>query len=315
MIIKNIQSIGLSLACILLSGWLSAQAVESNPFDLRPRLPLKEQRASEKAELERLQEPLEDLNPFDIEIINTEEIEVFTPSQPNYNIQKPEPYFEKPSNVSGSQFAFWVSIILFLFLAIIFILLREDTFELFRSIFNENLLTLYYRDRLSGNTFPTLLILYFFFALNTGFLIWHFVNIKDLAVLPNLNNWLKYGVFSLALIILFFLKHLLLAIIAMIFPLRKPLSKYSFNIMVYNSVLGILLFFINILLTYLPAGMASTVLWIALFITIIIYAIKYLRSLFAVNRLVILHKFHFLLYLCTVEIAPALILYKLMFFQ
>ena len=45
------------------------------------------------------------------------------------------------------------------------------------------------------------------------------------------------------------------------------------------------------------------------------YIFRSLRGLFVAGRFLAFHKFHFLLYICTVEIAPVLILIKLIFKQ
>jgi hypothetical protein len=46
---------------------------------------------------------------------------------------------------------------------------------------------------------------------------------------------------------------------------------------------------------------------------VILYLLHAVRGMVIANRFIFLYQFHFLLYLCVIEIMPALYLYKLMY--
>ena len=68
----------------------------------------------------------------------------------------------------------------------------------------------------------------------------------------------------------------------------------------------------NILIAYAPQTMTSSLVYAAIGLVGLVYLFRSLRGLFIANRFLLFHKFHFLLYICTVEIAPIIIFLKLL---
>ena len=78
----------------------------------------------------------------------------------------------------------------------------------------------------------------------------------------------------------------------------------------FSIALGILLIPFNLLIAYGPDDAVSGVIVLALIMIALVYAFRFIRGVFIAGRFVALHLFHFLLYICTVELAPALIVAK-----
>ncbi len=112
---------------------------------------------------------------------------------------------------------------------------------------------------------------------------------------------------------LFITKHIVLNILAATFPIKKSILQYSFMIIIFSIILGLFLVPVNILLAFAPEGFRRPVIYIAIACIALIYLFRAFRGLFLSSKFISMHKFHFFMYLCTVEIAPLMVLLKLIF--
>ena len=108
------------------------------------------------------------------------------------------------------------------------------------------------------------------------------------------------------------LKHLQLHLIAFIFPFSQEVNFYNFAVANTNKVLAFLLPPILFILIYVPSPVQLTVLYAILSFLGIMYAYRSFSAIISAGTLIIFHKFHFIVYLCAVEIAPILISLKLL---
>lgn len=273
-----------------------------NPFDLdRPDLAVKADSTDRSADSAA--------NPFDL--IPPEQGEVLSP-KPN----KAEPGKEEvPTNTgtagnSSSRTSGSLLLIMFIVfgaatLSLIFF--RGVYFKAYRALFNDNLLSQLYREREAG-AFGVFLITYSVFFVAAGFFIvlalpfWGYVSDHSL--------WAQFLYTTLAVTSLMTAKHLILAIIGYVFPVQKETSRYSFTIMVFAIVIGLFLTVANLILAYIPAEYAKLVVYLCLGILLLLYLLRSFRGLFIANRFIFNYQFHFLSYICAVEIGPALCLFK-----
>ena len=180
---------------------------------------------------------------------------------------------------------------------------------IFRAFINDNLLSQLYREQSKGLSLPFLL-LYIMFVFNVS--VFFYLSLQYFGI--NLFG-AQYKdllailvVFSLVVI----LKQALLGFTGWLLPAGKEIMNYNFTVVIFNIVIGIVLVPLSILIAYGPSAFAITCIWIGAAITILIYLFRFLRGLFISSRILLFHKFHFLLYLCAVEIAPALVFIKLL---
>ena len=111
----------------------------------------------------------------------------------------------------------------------------------------------------------------------------------------------------------YFIKHAVLRAIGFIFPVQKEISYYSFTIIAFNIFLGIALLPINSLISFSNDKVANICLYLGVIFFLLLYCIRQLRGMFLAANYLTFQKFHFFVYLCTVEIAPILILTKIIF--
>jgi hypothetical protein len=74
---------------------------------------------------------------------------------------------------------------------------------------------------------------------------------------------------------------------------------------------GLALTPLNIFMAYSPTGLSSIFMYLAIAAIFVIFILRALRGLFVGASYLSTHPFHFLLYLCTAEIAPLAVLAKL----
>ena len=244
-----------------------------NPFDIVPET------APTASEAEQIEAP--------IPIINTEAI---------------------PEVDSYGQFLFAVMITVLLLMAFLFILFRAFVARSYRAFINDNILSQLLRDQGFIPSLPYLLF-YLLFFINIGFFLFLFCKYFGIQVAA--TDFMSLATLSGALLALFIAKHLVLAIIEGIFPAQKEIRRYNFTIIIFTIILGMVLVPFNLLVAYGPEEMLPTLFWIVFGVIGLFYLYRTLRGIFIANRFLALHQFHFLLYICTVEIAPVVVIVKI----
>lgn len=195
-------------------------------------------------------------------------------------------------------------------LAVFVTLFRSNVVKSFQAFFNDNIMGQLYREQgtiIAG----AYLLLYGMFLINAGIFTYLLLGYFSKDFVTSNFSSLLYCI--LGVTGLFLLKHFVLLLMGNIFPVEKETKLYNFTITIFGIVLGVFLVPMNILIAYAPVEFVQYFVY-AVFVSIgLIYLLRSLRGLFIANRFLLFHKFHFLLYLCTVEIAPLVILSKLLF--
>lgn len=209
--------------------------------------------------------------------------------------------------VTGN-FKFFLSTALIIFLTLSVALYSSYISKVYRAFINENFLKMIHRDHGTVVAIPYL-FLYGLFFISLG--IFLFLTFKHFNI-PLFGNTFG-GVLAYigSVTGIFLLKHLLLNILGFVFPIQKEIKQYSFTIIIFSIVLGLILIPSNILIAHAPSSMTSFFIYGTFVVILLLYLFRTLRSLFIASRFITLYKFHFFMYLCTLEIAPVLILLKI----
>ena len=288
--------------CTLLLGvWLpgAAQTPAVNPFDLTPRLGAVQTQVADKV----IQG-----NPFDL---SGPTLMPEQRSSVRKQIGKPaKKRFKKIVSNPDRYAGFLISIVTInlLYLTLLFTLQRNVFQKSFRGAINENLLNQVYRERSAGMAAP-FIAAYILFFMGAGMLIFFTLHHKHIDL--GLGYWLGYLACVLAVAFLYLIKHLILSFIGVVFPVEKEVSLYSFAIMIFSIISGLALVPLNLIIAY-AKGYTEFFIYLSFGICIVIYLLQSLRGLFIGNKFLLYHKFHLLLYICSVEVAPVLILIKVL---
>ena len=296
------------IVLLVASGLMYAQS-GSNPFELLPRMNLVEKADSSASGL------VLSGNPFDLvkdasKVAEEEVVTLFPVVEDTHFLGEEdvaEPQFSK-EEIQYRNFLFLSILMMFLLLTTLMTLFRHHLEKTIKAFLNDNLLTQIHREQGRGLSLPYLLF-YLFYFFTAGIAI--FIVSNHYQITWSTSNILNLAMFTGGFAALFIGKHLLLGILGYVFPIGKDVSIYSFTITIFGIVLGFLLVPANLLLAYGPSEAFETTLYVLLVLVVIIYLFRSLRALFIGAKYVALHKFHFLLYLCAVELAPTLVLVKL----
>lgn len=283
---------------LLLLGPFIGLEAQVNPFDMKPRLPVEVQNAIKD------ETPHPTGNPFDVVPAPRSAAR----EKPFLIVEPREAEIGEPNRLR--RFIFSATLFSLILLTFLFTVFRGLLLRIYRGVINENILNQVFRDRDSVGPFPYW-VLYALFFINAGFLFFLLGHQYDRMPWSSdsfLLQWLKC-VLSVAGLLL--AKHLVLSILAYVFPVEKEVRLYSFMIMIFSIVLGVALAPVNLILAYTPSGAFSGVLTVIMSAIGLFYLFRYLRGVMVANKYLVFHKFHFLLYICTVEIAPIMVLLKL----
>lgn len=299
--------IALILAIVFLEG-LQAQNPE-NPFELRFR----ETGAATAAAAQAQDLPLDPGNPFELRVrpaAGTAPVVAQKPARQKTSVLK-RLAEKKPLNPAAEflQIKLWVTIGLLVTLTILLTLFRHASARAFTGFINDNLFFQAYREQEGRGSLP-FLMLYALFPVNVGSFAFFGLQHYDISFLPSL--WAQLGACIGIVFVLILLKHLVLALIAYLFPVEQELNRYNFLIVVFGIVLGLLLIPVNILLAFGPGEYHQVLLYGGAIALAAGYLFRFLRGVLIANKFLLFHQFHFLLYICTVEIAPVLNFVKLL---
>jgi hypothetical protein len=283
----------------------------TNPFELLHRMGVKP--SSQPVDPAVLN------NPFDL-LARPSAIAMLAPTTQPQAVKKkrewkmPKLEFQLSSNPSAvlQRIDFGVTTLVLLTLAFFMTLLQGPIAKVFQAFANENAFNQIYRER-EGRGFGVYNILYFPFLINLGVFLFYILH--HFQIHFNANLVLQLGICVAGVLIAFSLKHLVLWLIGLIFPVNREVSRYNFIMLIFGSSLGLLLGPINILLAYGPQNLHEVLIWGTISTIGLVYAFRSVRSLWLAGRIFASHQFHFLLYICTVEIAPVLTVVKLILNQ
>jgi hypothetical protein len=240
-------------------------------------------------------------NPFDIIEVNPSQNNV-TPIAPIEIKVTPIKTAERPQ-----QFLFGLVLTILLLLTVLVSLSRNLIGKIYQAFFNDIVLKALHRERGSLNT-TVYVGLYSMFIINLGVFV--YLLLRYYGYLFHGSDFLTLLYCILGIAGLIISKHIVLSILAYIFPIEKEINTYSFIILIFGVLIGLVLAPVNVFFAYSDTKMAEYIVLGMVGFLGLAYFLCAMRSLFLARSYIFPHFFHFLLYLCSVEIVPLLLLYK-----
>ncbi|MEO0731580.1 MAG: DUF4271 domain-containing protein [Bacteroidota bacterium] len=288
----------LLLWVVILVPELSGQD-RSNPFELTNRLPAVEGRSVPITTVARPEYSPFDVRPAPAAAPGNSPIARSRNATPIV-IQSTD-----PNEGKGSILA--IQLLLLIGLASLWVLYGNLLRQCLRGTVNDAVMTQLYTRR-SGGQVSALWLCYCFFYFAAGFYVYLFAVRHDVSL--GLNIWGSWLTYTLVIAGLVGLKHIVLLLYGRLFPVRKEVSRYAFVLMVFSILAGIFLIPINLAVSYASGDWSDTFLYGAIFVLIAVYGLHLLRGSFIAGRYLARRPVHFLLYICTIEIAPLLLIYR-----
>ena len=302
-----------------------AQGQVGNPFDLVHKTNASQKWDTEaKVDLPTADKPddtlsagiaVEPINPaFDANQVAGNPFEIGGAKQQTVDVIKaPPPVAPKLKIVLGkgikskiTQFKVGMSILLMIAMALISTLLRHVIVKVVEGFRSDNLLRTYFRNIGRRVSFP-IFLLEIFFVLNAAFACFLLCEYLNLLSGSPIVAFLKL---LLAISVVVFGKHIVLFVIREVFPIQKEVAEYNFTITLFLSILGLILMPCNLILGFAPDTMATISLYFIGIVTVLVLGYLGFRAFLIGSKFLGTNRFHFFMYLCTVEIAPLFILVK-----
>ncbi|QXP60331.1 DUF4271 domain-containing protein [Olleya sp. HaHaR_3_96] len=176
--------------------------------------------------------------------------------------------------------------------------------EFITLLFNTRYSSYYVKEQRFLDVFEGLLFLNF--SLNLGLLLYLFLSYSSLEIITQSDVF----IYALLIGIFIILKVLLERLLSSVLDIEPLIDRYLFQKISIRNFIGLLLIPINAFLIYtIKPNQPLLLIVFTLLLSIIIYS----SFLFLKNNLNTFKKsfFYFILYLCTLEIAPYVVLYKI----
>jgi hypothetical protein len=204
---------------------------------------------------------------------------------------------------------FYLLTALVFYFAIVRQLFRKYMKNLFAVFFRVSLKQKQIREQLLQSPLPSLLLNIFFII--SGGLYISFLLRYYRFVAAN-NFWLLVAFSILALGIIYIGKFMLLKMMGWIFNISEATDTYNFVVFLVNKLLGIFLVPFVVLLAFSEKALVDILVTLSFTMIAILFAYRYIISYSPVRKEIKVSQFHFFLYLCAFEIAPLLLIYKLL---
>ena len=206
---------------------------------------------------------------------------------------------------------FFILLLIVAFLTWLKIFYRKNVIQIFEAFFSNIIANQIVRDEnLLVQRASVLLTITFNLA--AALLLYLLSEIYDWQVPYAGNGFSKFIIFALLISFAYSAKFIILKFTGYLFRIDKAIATYIFNIFIINNVLGILLILLVIGIAYLPAEATQYLVPAAAMFVGFAYIYRFLRGLFIGFSYNSYSNIYLFLYLCTLEIAPILIIIKLL---
>ncbi len=219
-----------------------------------------------------------------------------------------------PSDIkkfNGKELLFYTLVVLVIIFALLKLAFSKYFNDLFRVFFRTTMKQRQIKEQLMQTPLPSLVFNGFFVAsagLYANFLLHHF------GFKPVDNFWLLYLYCCIGLSIIYLVKFIGLIVFGWLFNMKKAADSYIFIVFIINKVIGIALLPFNVLLAFTDGTMHSVALMLSWCCIAGLLLYRFILGFAAIRNEVRFNLFHFFLYLCAFEIAPLLLIYKLLLF-
>jgi MFS family permease len=217
--------------------------------------------------------------------------------------------FAQKKQSSGKEAIFYLLVGLILFFALIKVVFEKYLQNLFKVFFRASLKQKQIREQLLQTPLPSLM-LNIFFVVVLGVFAAFLLKYYHFTIVSNFWWLLLYCVVAMG--ILYLGKFLVLKFTGWVFNLSEATDTYIFIVFLINKLLAVALLPLLVLMAF--AASTTTVAWVTLAYVAIVFSFlyRYFSSYEPVRREIKVNQLHFFLYLCAFELAPLVLIYKVL---
>jgi hypothetical protein len=229
---------------------------------------------------------------------------------PYYKVENPIHFIAPKKTWQGKETLFYATIGLLLFFALVRNAFSRYMQDLFRLFFRNTLKQRQVKEQMMAAPLPSLL-LNIVFIISGSLLISIILRYYGLGLQYEFWELLLYAAAGLAVIYL--VKFITLKLCGWLFRLSEATDAYTFIVFTTNKVLGIAWLPFIILLVFTAGSTQQVFITAVMIITGGVFLYRFFLSYVSIHKGVKIQPFHFILYLCAFEIAPLLLINKLLF--
>jgi hypothetical protein len=229
---------------------------------------------------------------------------------PYYNFfGKPITMTIQEKKVNGREGIFYFLAGLLIYFGFIRLLFGKYLDNLISLFFRVTMRQQQIRDQLLQSPLPSLFLNLLYF-INAGFFLSFVVRYYNIVAIP--NQWLLFGWCAAVLMFIYSGKFITLKLTGWIFNVSNATDTYIFIVFLVNKMIGIFLLPVLVIMAFAGPGLFQVVMTLAFFILLIFYIYRFIISYRPIRDQIKLNRFHFFIYLCAFEIAPLLLIYKVL---
>lgn len=255
------------------------------------------------------QRPVDPSNPFELKIETDTQPAQISLKTDSLKVGKPIPSQAPPVFKTQSSRGFQIFFLLFSLLLLIFIVNVERSFvrDLWRVISNTNYSSLHHRNQ--RNTMRQILLImgYTIFIIQAGLFIYHALRVFGYSGTLFDNVWTPITL----VLCVYLIRHAAIRYFRWLFNNDKELALFGFDISIFNTMVGLILLPVNVLVIFGPDSVHKPLIIIGIVVIAGAYLIRQLRWLLSAHQLIANSLFLFFVYLCAVEILPLWAISKL----
>ena len=228
----------------------------------------------------------------------------------NFNT-KPVAFRSDVKQFHGKEKLFYMVIALLMLFALLKLGFAKYFNDLFRVFFRTTLKQRQIKEQLIQTPLPSLIFNAFFVASGGLYanLVLHHYNFT-----PVDNFWLQYLYCCLGLSVIYLVKFVGLKICGWLFNMQQAADSYIFIVFIINKIIGISVLPFLALLSFTDGTMYDVSLVASWCLIGSLFLYRFILGYATIRNEVRFNLFHFFLYLCAFEIAPLLLIYRLLLF-
>jgi hypothetical protein len=210
--------------------------------------------------------------------------------------------------VVSKDFLFYLILGVVFLLAFIKLVFPKFFRNLFILFFQTSIRQKQTREQLLQDSWAGLLINVLFF-LSAGLFVTLLTKYKSWSILP---FWNLYGYITALLVIIYIGKFLFIGFAGWVFNNKEAAQGYVFLVSMVNRIMGIVLIPFIVFLAFANQQLLNIVVTLSIGLVVILFLYRYLVSFGSLRNNLKINPFHFFIYLCTVEVIPMALIYKLL---
>ena len=224
-------------------------------------------------------------------------------------LAKPQAQFMEEHHSGSNEVLFYFFVGIILYFALIKVLFAKYFENLISLFIRASLRQQQIREQLLQSPLPSLLLNILFII--TGGLFMAFLA-NYYGALNGMNYWVLVAGCSALLLLIYMVKFIVLKLMGWIFNISKATDTYIFIVFMINKIIGILLIPFIVILSFSGRPVQEIMVTISFCLVAFLFIYRFIASYPIIRHEIKVSIFNFFLYLCAFEIAPLLLIYKVL---